>query len=1081
MARNAFRIVMVVLLAAMLVAWLQRKEIADNFIADALAERGVAATYEIESIGPSQQVLTNLVIGDPDQPDLTVERVVVGITPRFGVPDINSVRLVNPRLYGSYRDGQLSFGALDPLIFTGSDEPFEFPAMELAIEDGRARLATDYGDVGVKLTGSGHLRGGFAGELAMVAPQLALGSCTGDEVTLYGDIAIDAERPEFTGPLRVASLECDNGLFVRDAGIALDLQAERNLAEYEGHIDFATESVLLGDVQTALAGESEFSWRDNDLTLLFDVAASQAQSSYANMARLAVNGRLRALENGDRIEVEGDLTGEDLRLGPQLDDMLAAAEASGQGTLVEPLMAKMRANLGSQLRGSTLAASFTARQLGERSSVVIPQATLRARNGSSLLSMSRAQVVMGSGGIPRFSGNFATGGEGLPQMSGRMEQAENGALQMRMAMREYAAGDARLALPELTLVQGNGGQLVLTGRATASGSLPGGSVQGLQLPIDASVAPDGSLAMWNGCRDIRFDRLAAANLVLGRQSLRLCPRQGEPILRYGPAGIRFAAATPSLRLIGELAETPITIASGPVGVGYPGSMVASDIAVTLGEGEAAQRFAVSNLRADLSGNRIGGDFAGADIFLASVPLDLMGAQGSWAYADDRLSITDASLTVQDREQVERFEPVIARGASLSLADSVVTANARLRNPASDIVLTAVDIRHDLNNGAGRALLDFPGVTFGDNLQPAPPASHCTREDLAVRVPQTGLSCLAFGVVSDLRGTVSGEGRIDWNADAVTSSGTFRSTQGLSFAAPFGPVEGARGEVHFTDLLGLTTAPNQRIALGKINPGVEVEGGSVGFTLTGGEKLEVTGGEWPFMGGTLTMDPVTMNIGVAESRTYVMHIEGLEATRFIEHMEMGNLAATGVFDGTIPIVFDADGNGQLVGGVLVSRPPGGNLAYVGELTYEDMGFFANYAFRTLRDLRYNRMEILMDGPLAGELVTQVRFDRISQGETAERNIVSRVIGDLPIELRINVRAPFYRLLTSFRSLYDPSAVRDPRSIGLVTSDGERLREAVDLEEVEDEEAAAAAAEQERIDNILNARESAIQPQESEPEP
>jgi hypothetical protein len=29
------------------------------------------------------------------------------------------VRLLRPRLYGTYRGGKLSFGALDPLIFTG--------------------------------------------------------------------------------------------------------------------------------------------------------------------------------------------------------------------------------------------------------------------------------------------------------------------------------------------------------------------------------------------------------------------------------------------------------------------------------------------------------------------------------------------------------------------------------------------------------------------------------------------------------------------------------------------------------------------------------------------------------------------------------------------------------------------------------------------------------------------------------------------------------------------------------------------------------------------------------------------------
>ena len=43
----------------------------------------------------------------------------------------------------------------------------------------------------------------------------------------------------------------------------------------------------------------------------------------------------------------------------------------------------------------------------------------------------------------------------------------------------------------------------------------------------------------------------------------------------------------------------------------------------------------------------------------------------------------------------------------------------------------------------------------------------------------------------------------------------------------------------------------------------------------GEVLALTGGTWPFMGGTLTMRPVELRIGAAEERRYVLEIEGLE--------------------------------------------------------------------------------------------------------------------------------------------------------------------------------------------------------------
>ncbi len=1081
MLRRAFRVLVVVMLAAVLLAWWQRERIADNFIADAFRERGVRATYTIESISPRRQVLTDIVVGDPDRPDLTVERVEVLITPRFGLPDVTEIRLTRPRLFGTIRDGNPSFGELDPFIFTGGDEPFEFPAVLLSIDDGRALLETDYGRAGLKLSGSGHLRGGFAGELAVVAPDLSASGCVGRDVTLYGEVAIDAERPEFHGPLRFGSLDCeDSGLALRDAGIELDLQAERNLAEYEGSIDFAVESLTLAQVSGAVRGDGRFTWHDGDLNVRYDLAASDADTPFAAFGELAMEGRVRALDGFQRVEVEGEIVGEDLRMGPEVDGAIADAAQASRGTLLEPLLNRLGLNLARELRGSALGASFTARRLGERTSLVVPEARLRGGSGATLLSLSRGEVTIGAEGFPRFAGNFQTGGNGLPLISGRMEQGDNGALELRMAMREYTAGQASLALPEMRVLQGGNGNIALNGRVVASGPLPGGAVSGLVLPVDAMWSTGGNLALWRGCRQIRFDSLALANLRLDRDTLTVCPPSGQPIVRYGPGGLRVAAGFDALDLSGELAETPIRLSTGAVGVAWPGTLAASDMEVVLGPQDNAQRFTITDLRADLSAQRIGGEFTGADVFLASVPLDIFDASGEWSYAEDRFVIEGGNLRVEDREENDRFEPLIAQGASLSLFDNLIQADAVLREPVTRQAISRVRIAHDLGTGAGHADLIVDGLTFGNGLQPAPTAAQCLGIDDTASADHRGLTCLALGVVSDVEGTVTGTGRINWNENEVTSSGEFSSTS-LDLAAAFGPVQGASGTVVFTDLLGLTTAPDQRIRIAAINPGVEVFDGEVAFQLRNGEILTLQGGTWPFMGGTLTLRPLDIRIGVEEVRAYVLVIEGLEASRFVENMELGNLAATGTFDGTVPIVFDAEGNGSLEGGLLVSRPPGGNVAYVGELTYEDMGFFANYAFAALRDLRYDHMEIAMNGPLTGELVTQVRFEGIGQGETAESNIITRALDDLPIELRINIRAPFYKLITSIRALYDPAAVRDPRDLGLLTVDGERLREAIDQEAVEEQEAEAAAQAERALQEALETNQSDVQPQESEPVP
>tara|TARA_B100001013_G_scaffold313238_1_gene219208 strand:+ start:23 stop:697 length:675 start_codon:yes stop_codon:yes gene_type:complete len=201
-----------------------------------------------------------------------------------------------------------------------------------------------------------------------------------------------------------------------------------------------------------------------------------------------------------------------------------------------------------------------------------------------------------------------------------------------------------------------------------------------------------------------------------------------------------------------------------------------------------------------------------------------------------------------------------------------------------------------------------------------------------------------------------------------------------------------------------------------------------------------------MGGQLILRDVDLNLGVSEERRYLFKIVGLDAAVFMTQMDLENISATGLFDGTVPIVFDAAGNGRIDTGVLISRPPGGNISYVGDLTYEDLSPIANFAFDALKSLDYTQMRVVMEGPLTGEIVTRVRFDGVSQGKGAKSNFITRRLAALPLQFRINIKAQFYQLMTSLKSLYDPAAVRDPRELGLLSDDGTRfLRRSITGEE------------------------------------
>ncbi len=1008
-----------VLLVGGSVAWISRERIAADVIDGYLAERRVPATYDIVSLTPDQQVIENLVVGDPARPDLTARRMVIDLGVGWSGPEVRRVRIEGARLFGTFKAGKFSLGALDPLIFTGSKEPPALPAIDVALSDARALIVSDYGRVGMKLEGAGRLDDGFAGNLAATAPGLGVEGCRAASTTLYGKLTTRNGAPTLDGPLRLGDLACGNARLAR-ADIGTRVSLKRGFAAAEGDLRIEGGGASLADITGAgLNGTARINWSEGRLAVGHDLALTGVASPQGRLTRLAAEGSWRGAADGSSGQWEGTLRGAGLTPAPGLTTSLASAERGLQGTLLAPLLAKARTSLGRALDGASFRADATIRHKGSTATLSIPEASLASRSGVRVLALSRAGASLGANGLQGLNGSILAGGEGLPSLNGRIAQDKAGGWTLRMAMADYAAGPNRLAIPRLALTGTASGAFAFEGLMTSGGDLPGGAVSDLTLPLEGTWSPARGLAMGTRCTPVKFASLKLSGLTLGQQTLTLCPEGRAPILAYREA-LTLAARTGALNLTGKLGESPATISASAVTLRYPQPFAVENLAARIGTGNSEVRLAAASLTGSLSGTP-GGSFAGGTARLAPVPLDLDAITGRWSYADGALRIGEGAFTLSDRpaEGAARFVPLSAQGAGLTFADNRITADALLRHPGSGKGIVTVAITHDLDTAVGRANLAVPGLVFDKALQP------------------DDLTPLAKGVVALAKGTITGEGRVDWTGDTVTSGGTFGS-DGFDFAAAFGPVRGAAGRITFTDLLNLTTAPDQSVTIAAINPGVEVLAGTVRFDITGATRLSLKDARFPFMGGSLQMRPLVMEFGAAEERRYVFEIVGLDAAKFVAQMELTNLSATGIFDGTVPITFDANGRGRIEGGVLVAREGGGNIAYIGELSYENLGTMGNYAFAALRSLDYRQMRVGLGGELDGEIVTSFEFDGVRQGAGTSQNFVTRRLAKLPIRFKINVRSQnFYQLATMVRSFWDADYVRDPQDIGLFRQENGRL--------------------------------------------
>lgn len=997
-----------------LVAWTQREDIARNLIGNELEARGIEARYDIESIGVGRQTVRNLVLGDPKRPDATIARLSIDVSGGLFGLRVDQVIVEGLRGYGQLDKGRISFGSLDKLLYTDSQEPFRLPRLDLTLRDARVRIESPYGTLGVKADGRGDLRDGFKGQVAAIGARLAYQGCALDRPSLFGTVSIERERPEFRGPLRFAGLACDTGaLAVGRSSIALRAEANAALDRFEGALVPAVGGVKGGDFAAkGLGGRIGFVFEgqqlDGDVDLAFDTAAAQG----LGFRRLDARGRtvLRLGGPQPNIRYEGEVRGESLDMARERLAALDSAVLASASLPVAPLVRRMANAARRALPGSDLTIAIDARSRGDRLSVTVPRLALTGAGGERLIG-GNSLTLRRVGEELQLAGNLATGGPGLPVAQLRIVPRGDGAYALKLAMEAYAASDASLALPQFEALWNGRGGLSFAGAARLSGPLPGGRVEGLALPLQGRWNQAAGLVMYDRCQSVRVEQLRVSNFVSGPQAMTLCPDRGRPMIRSGPRGLQMAARIAGPTLVqGKLGSSDLALAAGAVRIDFPGTAKLTDVDLLIGPQASGTHITAGDFSVGLGGV-LGGAYADAEATIGAVPLVLTRGSGTWSFADSVLDVQGDEWLLRDRQAPARFQPLITDDMRLTLADGRIAVTGILDEPQTLRPVVRVAIAHDLASVTGHADLFVDALTFDDTLQPEM------------------VSNIALGIIANTRGLVTGQGRIDWSANGVTSStGRFR-TDSLDFAAAFGPVTGLAGEIAFTDLLGFETAPGQTVRLAQVNPGFAVFDGLIRYQILPGFRMRVEGGEWPFAGGRLLLDPGMVDLVSEEPRRLVFRVDRVDVAQFLAGFDFENINATGHFTGVIPIVFDKDG-GHVRCGRLEVIEDGGTLAYVGELTYEDLGTMANFAFNALRSLRYRYLVVEMDGDLAGEVITKIRFDGLSQGEGASRNFLTRQVEKLPLQFNVTIVAPFLQLITSARSLYDTQYITDPGVLGLL---------------------------------------------------
>lgn len=1004
-ASLVFLVLFVILITAV---WIARRPIADQVLQDQFEQRGVRATYDLDRVGLRTQIVRDLVIGDPRDPDLTARYALIQL--RWTLSgSVRVYRIVarGVRLQGKVVDGKVDWGDVSKLLPPPSDKPFTLPNVVLDIADSSIGLRTPFGRLGFALAGSGNLTGGFRGNVAAVSPRLDLGRCSLQGMRAYTEFRVVARRPQVEGPFIADRFACPVSNLLMDAPrLELDSSFSESFTSFDGKARVITQRVIAGaNGLAAMTGNVRFTGTPKAAYGTIDAAAQRSRLGPIYAERTRIDGRYLIGASAGTLTLLADYSAQDADLAPSVTASITEPLAAAGNTPIGPIAVA----IGNALRRSTQSfdASGSIRMVNfpGGGAARIETANVRADTGA------RIQVSGGDGvtyywpsGKLRVDGLIRMAGGGLPTGQVLMRQPRSGAPMSGLArFAPYQVGASRLALDPIRFQAGTNGVTEFNTVALLDGPFPDGRVQSFRLPLNGQLGPAGAFSVGRGCIVASWRFFRMREIQFGPTRLPVCPI--GPAIVSQPAGgsLRVAASIDNPDLSGRLGDSPLSLrADGARIVGKEFS--AADLALRLGRTTSPFAFDAARLQGTFSGSGISGSFANATSTIGNVPLLISDADGRWRYFRNDLTI-DGTLNLSDRADPPRFYTLRSNDFQVTLSGDDIRAGGTLVHPGSGKKVTDVTIRHALSSGEGQAVLVVPGIRFDEDLQP----EELTR--------------LTEGVVALVVGTVRGRGEINWNGDGdVTSSGEF-STVGMDLAAPFGPVTDLTTTLRFTDLLGLETAPDQIASVGTINPGILVENGAIRYQLLPDQLVKIERGEWPFMGGRLILHETILNFGRPTAKRLTFEVVGLDANTFVQSLGFQGLEASGTFDGVLPMIFDEDG-GRIVGGRLDSRPPGGHIEYSGVINRANLGMMGGIAFDALRDLRFRSMVIRLDGDLAGEFSTRLTIDGVALGQTRTQSIIRGLLKQLPIKLNVSIRGPFRALISMAKGFQDPTSVIAP---------------------------------------------------------
>lgn len=881
-------LILVLLLGvAAAVLYLNRRAVARDVLVGWLDQRGIQADVEVERI-EIDGFVGRIRIGDPKNPDVVVERAEVdyavalpwsktglGVTP-------SRIRLVRPVVRASWKGGKLSLGSLDPLVkeFTGGPPRPDSRSPLVIIEGGRGRLDTEYGPV--EILADARIDDGKLMRLAARLPTAALKSgeveARGLSATL--DLTTTGDR---VAVRLLAAADAFTTSAARGQGANLTLTGDLpypDLKTRRGDGRVVLDGRLIG----ASLGTDTLGARNADVTAQFDGVVSGWIETFRLEGAATTAWKASAVQGADLRIADVVATATQAKLTVSRDDALRwSVQAPLSLTAGSGRMGQTNI---SRLSLTSRALSFGGKDAAFEATGPVGATFDRFGFGDLALKRGRADLnldVVSDGVIQIGADGSLRAADGAWPLFGPIGPDDIAELaQMKRALGSFAlnapairfatgtAGTTVALARPVILTPANGGVLTVAqggvGAYQAEPGRPGGGALSVTATRGKGL-PEMTVAVPNW----RLTETGFEAMLDGRARLDFDLARGIDARTRGVLAMtdgRLTYATPDCvdltveRL--ELDENDVHQVAGKLCPAGGPLLTSKD-----GVWRVVGAFDQVSAQAPFLGMR----FADAS---GRVTVD-----GTKAGVGLTANVTTARAI--DALTPARFEPLAATGQA-TLANERWSGGFDLKGAgeAAAHTLGRLTLAHDGRTGSGGVVITAPNVTFAEHsLQPAM------------------LSPLAADFLqSPVTGSVSFDGRFDWTKDAEPTSSGRLITPGLDFVSPAGAVKGLRGDVVFSSLTPLITAPNQKLTADSLAIGTAVTALDVTFSIDEAGVL-IDGAQVAAGGGTVSVEPFTVPLDATQPYSGVI---------VLDRVQLGDIVADTGFDDKVKL--DAVVSGRL---------------------------------------------------------------------------------------------------------------------------------------------------------------------------